>query len=166
MNAPSRLKTFLWPRPTIAFFIRTTAVALAAYLVFSYVLVPFRIKGHSMQPTYRDGQVNFCFRWRYLFNAPGKQDIVVIRLAGKKVMLLKRVVATAGDRVGFRDGRLMVNGQGVIEPYVRYSSDWNLSPRTVAAGSVYVVGDNRNIAIERHQFGQTNLDRVMGAPLW
>jgi signal peptidase I len=113
-----------------------------------------------------NGEFNFCFRFRYAFSQPEREDVVVIRLAGKKVMLLKRVVALEGDRVEFRKGKLFVNGKKVDETYVRYPSDWNLPPRMVDKNHVYVVGDNRNVSIDRHRFGQTSIDRIIGAPLW
>jgi hypothetical protein len=36
----------------------------------------------------------------------------------------------------------------------------------VKAGNVYVIGDNRNVSIESHIFGQTGIERIVGAPLW
>ena len=101
-----------------------------------------------------------------MFSKPEKYDVVVIRLAGQKVMLLKRVVAQEGDFVEFRKGKLFVNGKKVDETYVRYPSDWDLPPRKVDKNHVYVVGDNRNVSINIHRFGQTSIDRIIGAPLW
>ncbi len=92
--------------------------------------------------------------------------MVTVRFAGNKVMLLKRVVAVEGERVEFRDGKLFVDGKPVDEPYVRYPCDWNLPPRRVEKGSVYVVGDNRSMPIEDHYFGQTSINRIVGVPLW
>lgn len=90
----------------------------------------------------------------------------MVRLAGKKVVLLKRVVAVEGQEVAFRDGNLMVNGIEVEEPYVRYASNWDLPPRHVEKGRVYVVGDNRSEPMGRHNFGQTAIKRIIGSPLW
>jgi signal peptidase I len=119
-----------------------------------------------MAPTYMDGGFNFCFKLRYIFSRPERGDIVAIRLAGESVMLLKRVVALEGDVVEFRKGDLFINGKKVEEDYSRYPSDWNLAPRTVDEGHIYVVGDNRSVLIDTHRFGQTPTDRVVGAPLW
>ena len=119
-----------------------------------------------MAPTYTDGGFNFCFKLRYVFSRPERGYIVAIRLAGESVMLLKRVVALEGDVVEFRNGDLFVNKEKVDEVYARYPSDWNLSPRTVNKGHVYVVGDNRSVSIDIHRFGQTPAERVVGGPLW
>lgn len=58
-------------------------------------------------------------------------------------MLLKRVVALEGEEVSFRQGKLLVNGKELEEPYLRHPCEWDLPPRKVEKDSVYVVGDNR-----------------------
>lgn len=90
----------------------------------------------------------------------------MVRLAGSKVMLLKRVVALEGERVEFRHGKLFVDEKEIDEPYVHYPCNWNLSSRQVEKDSVYVVGDNRKMPIENHLFGQASVKRIVGVPLW
>ena len=119
-----------------------------------------------MEPTYHDGGMNFCWRLPYFFSEPKKHDVVVVRFAGSKVMLLKRVVALEDEQVEFRDGKLYVDGKGMDEPYVRFPCDWNLPSRRVGKDCVYVIGDNRSMSIESHHFGQTSKSRMMGVPLW
>jgi signal peptidase I len=102
----------------------------------------------------------------YLFSEAKRHDVVTVRLAGSRVMLLKRVVAREGERVEFRDGKLFVDGKEIEEPYVRYPCNWNLPPREVEEGCIYVVGDNRSMPIENHHFGQASKKRIMGVPLW
>jgi signal peptidase I len=145
--------------------IRIVVIAGCAWLLFSFVLIPLKIRGQSMEPTYHDGGFTFCWRQRFLFSPVKRGDVVAIRFAGRHVMLLKRVVALAGDTVGFRNGILYVNGSRVDEPYIRFRSNWNLPPRTVEPGRVYVVGDNRGVPMQRHHFGQVDAQRIMGGVL-
>jgi signal peptidase I len=166
MSLKPKLKKFLFPAMTRKYLLRISLVIVLAFLFFNFICVPFRIKGHSMMPTYMNGEFNFCFRPRYIFSKPERHDVVVIRLTGQTVMLLKRVVALEGDIVEFRRGKLFINGKKTYEAYVRFPSDWNLPPRKVAKNHVYVVGDNRNVPIYIHQFGQTHVNRIIGAPLW
>lgn len=119
-----------------------------------------------MEPTYHNGGVNFCWRLRYLFSELKRHDVVAVRFAGSKIMLLKRVVAREGEWVEFRNGKLFVDGKEIDEPYVRYPSTWNLPPRHVEKDTIYVVGDNRSMPIENHHFGQASKSRVLGGPLW
>ncbi len=92
--------------------------------------------------------------------------MVAIRFAGNRVLLLKRIVALAGDTVAFNNGMLLVNGEKVQEPYIQYRADWNLEPRTVEPGKVYVVGDNRGVPMHRHHFGKVEEQRIVGGLLW
>jgi signal peptidase I len=166
MSSKPNLKQFFFPAITKRYLFRILVVALLAFAFFHFICTPFRIKGHSMEPTYMNGGFNFCFRLQYVFSKPDRQDVVAIRLAGESVILLKRVVALEGDVVEFRSGKLLVNEEIVGEPYVRFPSNWNLPPREVDKGHVYVVGDNRSVPIEVHRFGQTPVERIIGAPLW
>jgi signal peptidase I len=161
-----RLRAFLFPEWTLAFAIRVTAVALFSALFFGFILRPFVIRGESMDPTYRDGAFNFLVKPWYLFASPERGDVVAVRLAGERVLLLKRIVALAGEEVSFRGGALFVNGVARQEPYVRGPCDWVLPPRRVEAGRVYVVGDNRSVPMEQHDFGQVSVHRIAGRPLW
>ena len=90
----------------------------------------------------------------------------MIRFAGNKAMLLKRVVALEGERVEFRHGKLFVDEKEIDEPYIRYPCVWELPPRKVEKDCVYVVGDNRDMPIEDHLFGQASMKRMVGVPLW
>jgi signal peptidase I len=160
------LRQFFFPSLTSGFFIRLGTVALCAYLFFGYLCIPFWVRGASMEPTYMDGEFNFCWRGRYVFSGPKRYDVVTIRFAGTKVMLLKRIVALEGEQVEFRSGKLFVDGRELEEPYIRFSGNWNLPVRQVASGCVYVVGDHRGMSMENHYFGQAPKIRIMGGPAW
>ncbi|MDD2467617.1 MAG: signal peptidase I [Desulfobulbus sp.] len=160
------IQGFFLPKLNRFFLLRILGLILVTVVVFTQVLIPLRIEGQSMEPTYKNG-FNLCWRGRYLFSSPQRGEVVVIRFAGNRVLLLKRIVALAGDTVAFKNGILLVNGQPVQEPYVRYRrDDWNLEPRTVDPGKVYVVGDNRGVDMGRHHFGQVDQMRIVGGLLW
>jgi signal peptidase I len=164
--AKSRVRQFFFPSLTPKFLVRVAAISLSAYFFFGHLCIPFRIQGISMEPNYGDGGFNFCWRLPTLFSKPERFDVVAVRLAGSRVMLLKRVVALEGERIEFRDGRLLIDGKEMDEPHVRYRFHWNFPPRQVEKGNVYVVGDNRSMPIETHLFGQTSVKRIIGVPLW
>jgi signal peptidase I len=166
MTVHHKIRQFFFPSLTPKFLIRVSLVALFAYIFFGHLCIPFTIQGISMEPTYHNGGVNFCWRLHYLFSEPKRHDVVTVRFAGSKVMLLKRVVAREGEQVEFRGGKLFVDGKEIDEPYVRYPCNWNLPPRQVEEDCIYVVGDNRNMPIENHHFGQASKSRIMGVPLW
>ena len=111
MATHHKIRQFFFPSLTPKFLIRVCSIALSAYLFFGYLCIPFSIQGISMEPTYHHGGFNFCWRLRYLFSEPGRFDVVAIRFAGRRVMLLKRVVAMEDEQVEFRNGKLFIDGK-------------------------------------------------------
>jgi signal peptidase I len=166
MASNKKIRQFFFPPLTPKFLVRAASIALFAYFFFGHLCIPLYIKGYSMEPTYHNGGFTFCWRVRYLFSEPKRYDVVAIRFAGNRWMLLKRVVAVEGEQVEFREGKLLVEGRELDEPYVRFPCNWNLPPRWVEKGCVYVVGDNRSMPIENHHFGQAPMKRIIGVALW
>ncbi len=157
---------FFFPSFNRKYLIRLCLITISAFTFFKYVCVPMHINGKSMEPSYYDGTLNFCWRLKYIFSTPKRGDVVMVRLAGPKLMYLKRVVALPGDTVEFKAGKLILNGNPVEEPYLVYPCDWNIPAVKVEDGYVYVVGDNRNVPQENHQHGRASIKRIEGAPLW
>lgn len=118
-----------------------------------------------MEPTYFRRGFTFCWRGKYLFSKPKRGDIVIIRYTDN-VSLLKRIIALPGDTLSIRDGTLYLNGEAQKENYVKKTCDWNLPPRTIAPGYVYVIGDNRSMPMRGHKFGEIKQKYIHGAPLW
>lgn len=160
----SRWKRYVMPEWNRAFVIRLLLLLLFSVVVFS-VFRPCVISGNSMEPAWKDGSFTLVFRWRYLFDAPQRGDVVAIRYFGKR-FLLKRVLALPGDTVEFRNGLLLVNGEIQDEPYVVNTCEWNCGPVTVREGHCFVAGDNRDQDILEHISGVVPLDRISGGPLF
>jgi signal peptidase I len=166
MAAKEIVRQFFFPTLTPAYLLRVSILTVCACIFFGFICIPLAIRGKSMEPTYRDGSFNFCWSLKYYFRGLERNDVVFIRLAGPRIMLMKRVVALEGEEVEFRKGRLLVDGREISEPYIRNRGDWDLPPRRVEKGKIYVLGDNRMVPITEHYFGQTPVGRVVGGPLW
>lgn len=166
MSRTSFLRAFLLPKWSVRFLLRVGVLALLTVLVARFVLIPARIQGDSMTPSYRDGGFTIIRRSDPRSANLQRFDVVGIRFSGTRVMLLKRIVAFAGESVAFRNGHLMINDRELAEPYVVHQGTWNLDRRIVGEGKVYVIGDRRDMPLEQHLFGQVELSRIIGKPLW
>ena len=87
-----------------------------------------------------------------------------------EINFLKRVAATGGDIVEIRNDALYVNHLAVHEPYVvhhRHGSRTpeNMAPRTIPAGQLFVLGDNRDHSDDSRYWGTVPLANVIGEPL-
>src|SRR6266705_633355 len=133
--------------------IRIVALVAGCGVVFTLVLWPIRVTGISMLPTYPNRSLNLVNRLAYIFHEPQRGDVVSIRLTGPHGMFMKRIIGLPGETVAFQNGRVLINGEILDEPYEKYSCDWNSPPVTLAADEYYFVGDNRSMAIEDHEHG-------------
>ncbi len=160
------LRHFILPKLNRAFFIRLACVVVCSFLFFKFILVPARIQGGSMEPTYHDGRLIFYMPMLRFVKQPEINDVVMIRLAGNRIMLLKRIVALPNDTVQWRNGILFRNNAAIDEPYVKFNDDWSTESVKVPPDHVYVVGDNRGMPQEQHDFGYTPQSRIGGYALW
>ena len=86
----------------------------------------------------------------------------------KKVYYVKRVIATEGQTVDIREGKVYVDGQELNEPYYKgetYSIDPSVEyPVVVEEDRVFVMGDNRGHSLDSRasQLGQVDEDAVLG----
>ena len=87
------LKNFFLPKMTPEYLVRVAIVAVLAYVIFGHLCIPARLSGSSMEPIYHDGGINFCWTPAYWYKSPERGDVLMVRLAGKKIMFLKRIVA-------------------------------------------------------------------------
>ncbi len=145
--------------------IRAGLLVAICILVRNYFLLPIRVEGASMLPTYGENAVNFVNRLGYLFHEPQRGDVVAIRLAGEHLMYMKRIVALPGETIAFRAGRAYINGKPLDEPYVNLPCYWEREPETVLPGHYFVVGDNRSMNYEDHVRGQAQRKRILGKVL-
>lgn len=150
------------PQRTLA---RVFVLVIGCLLAWKYVAIPIRVEGVSMLPTYKERDINVINRLAYRFGDPQRGDVVAIRMAGEHIMLLKRIVGLPGETIAFRRGRLLINGQDVPEPYLKFPSHWNIPPLEIGPGEYYVVGDNRSMHEADHTKGRADRNRIVGKAL-
>ena len=142
--------------------VRIVVLAVTCFVVFKFVLLPIRVDGISMLPTYHTGQVNCINRLAYLRHEPQRGDIVSVRLAGASIMYMKRIIGLPGETVSFHQGKAYINGQVLDEPYVKNSCDWEAGPFVCTSNEYYVVGDNRSMPFDLHTKGRAERERIVG----
>jgi signal peptidase I len=146
---------------------RAAVIILTSAVVFGVVLLPVRLSGISMEPTYVDGEMNFANRLAYAAGRqPARGDVVAIRMAGMSVLYVKRIVGLPRERVEIVMGTVLIDGQPLIEPTVARKAPWNVPAVTLGDGEYFVIGDNRAMSADNHDFGRAPLDRIIGKMLF
>ena len=150
---------------------------IIAIIVIAVVCDTFVVDGSSMYPTLQGGKDNVYTDGDKVvvnkYKTPDVGDIVVVHPEGQSTMI-KRVVATAGDRVKVVGGVLYVNGAKADTSYL---SDKNklmyasypdtlldMAEFTVKQGHIWVLGDNRLVSHDSRDpaIGQISPDDVLG----
>lgn len=136
--------------------------AAAAVLIAVLVLPVIRVTGTSMEPTLSGGQIVLCSKLR----DAGRGDIIAMYY--NKKILLKRVIAVAGDTVSIdENGAVTVNGEALDEPYLSAQSLGECDiefPCTVRENRWFVMGDNREVSIDSRYsaFGFVPDENILG----
>jgi signal peptidase I len=115
-----------------------------------------------MLPTYADGALNFANRAAYWWAEPTRGDVVAIRMAGPNVVYVKRIVGMPGERIEIVAGVVLINRKPLIEPHVRDKAPWNMPAETLSADEYFVIGDNRAMLMNDHDFGRVARRRIIG----
>jgi signal peptidase I len=115
-----------------------------------------------MTPAYRNGTVNFVNRISYSKAKPNRGDVVAIKMARQKSLLLKRIIALPGERVAIRRGVVTVNGAPLNEPYVLSNRTWNSPEIHLRDDEYFVIGDNRTMDQRWHDYGVRKREDIVG----
>ncbi len=145
---------------------RLGAAALLAsviYLLFGVIFGVALVKGDSMEPNFTGRNVVVFLR----LGRPKRGDAVIFTTSSDKT-LIRRVVAIEGDVVGMskNTGTVLINGEAEDGAPVQ-AGTYPVSETieyefTVPPETVYVLGDNRETAVDSRHFGAVNERRIMG----
>lgn len=179
-------------------------VILIVFLLRSFLVEPFRIPSGSMLPSLLVGDFILVNKFTYgvrlpilnkkivSLNEPQRGDVMVFRFPDNPSdNYIKRVVGLPGDRIGYRDKQLFINGKAMRrEPALstsdagdrfmgakQYVEDLDgakhailLSPNVqqepmefvVPTGQYFVMGDNRDHSNDSRYWGTVPDENVVG----
>lgn len=125
------------------------AALVVVTIAFLFCFRVFNVEGPSMRPTLENGDKVVVSTIGY---KPKQGDIVVLSgTDGLKKPIVKRVIAVAGDVVdiNFTTGIVTVNGkeESYSDELTNQQADLAF-PITVPEGTVFVLGDNRDVSLD------------------
>lgn len=151
------------------------AVVLSLTWVFhTFAYQIFAIPSGSMEDTFTSGDSVFVEKLSSHAHNPEQGDIIVFRDPLNPRDLIKRVIATGGQTVDLVDGKVVVDGVTLDEPYTegKRSEPFKKTgvpisyPYTVPEGELWVMGDNRTSSQDSRYFGSVKVSSVVGHALF
>ena len=120
------------------------AVALAMF-IRTFIVELYVVDGPSMRPTLESEERLVVNKFIYRFRVPEKGEVLVFQYPRDPSRdFIKRVIATPGDTIEIREGRVLVNDQLLTEDYILEKTRSEYPKSTVPEGRIFVMGDNRN----------------------
>jgi signal peptidase I len=145
------------------------AFALAA-AIRTWVVQPYVIPSGSMIPTIELQDRVIANKFIYHFTEPKRGDIVVLDdPTGSVDTLIKRVVGLGGETVDILDGKVLIDGEVLDEPYTHGLPTEPMTlemPYHIPEGSVWLMGDYRTNSADSRVFGAVPLSEVKGRAIF
>lgn len=145
----------------ISMAIAVTIAILLRLFVFEFVC----ISQSSMEPTLYSNNYVFMERVTYWFSQPLFGDVIICKFPDSNATYVKRVIGVAGDTLEIKDGVLYINDEA-DRTYFSEDTQRMLPKTVVPEGSVYVLGDNRNVSVDSRTVGPLKLNMVLGKALF
>ncbi|HXG26898.1 MAG TPA: signal peptidase I [Candidatus Binatia bacterium] len=157
--------------------VETVVLTVLIFLgVQTFVAQPFQIQQHSMETTLLPGQYVLVDKLTPRWAPYERGDIVVLQSPELAIQpgaepLIKRVIGLPGETVELRDGRVVVDGKVLDEPYVFLEDDGTpqlteptgpQSTWVVPEGEVFLLGDHRGQSRDSRSFGPVAIDTLVG----
>lgn len=142
---------------------------IVAFALKTWVLQAFSIPSPSMVPTLVEQDRILVNKLSYSFGEVERGDVVVFerpKAAGTEPNinhLVKRVIGLPGETIESSNGRILINGEEIREPYLPPGTVTDGVQRTkIPPGQYWVMGDNRGNSSDSRVFGTIDHDIIVG----
>lgn len=136
------------------------AAVILALLINRFVIFQVGVPSGSMENTIMTGDKVLTFRLSYLFGNPKRGDIVVFPYPDdEEVDYIKRIIGLPGETLEIREGILYIDGEPLMEEYLKEPMKGDFGPVTVPEGSYFMMGDNRNTSMDSRAWKNQFLEK-------
>ena len=140
------------------------SICIALTIIF-FLYQPVQVEGISMAPQLVTHQRLLINRFLYKFKPVNQGDIVVFRFPNDMSRsYIKRIIGLPGDQVEIQDGKVVVNGKILNEPYLPlgHLDQRSYSMIKIPPDHYYVLGDHRDSSYDSRHRGVINQKTIYG----
>jgi signal peptidase I len=152
-------------------FIESFVISASFFVViYLFLMQPHQVKGSSMFPTFKDKEYLLTDKVTYKRRLPIYGDVIVFKAPmNESFDFIKRVIATPGQSVSVKGGKVFVDGKMLEESYL--PKEYTTAPGqflqegesyTVQDGEVMAFGDNRDHSSDSREWGPVPDKNIIG----
>lgn len=148
------------------------AVVAVGIAFGGWITVGFVMTSPAMMPSVREGTVVFVNRTSYKVRDMKRGEIVLVRVPGSELQVVRRIVGLPGETVEMQNGRIFINGAAIEEPWlapvgadeprVAEPQPDFFSSVQVGEGRYFVLSDFRKAGNDSRSFGPITKDDILG----
>ncbi len=152
-------------KPVIYKIIIILSGIIIGFILIKLLIFSYKIKENSMSPGLKKGDLVFAFK----HTTPSKGDVIIFKspLQPDKI-LIKRIVAAAGDVVEIKNNTVLINKK----KYLKYNHNKkskeqiktiiNNQKITIPNNNYFVLSDNNIYRFDSREFGIIKNDSIIG----
>lgn len=152
-------------------FIESFVISASFFVViYLFLMQPHQVKGSSMFPTFKDKEYLLTDKITYKRRLPIFGDVIVFKAPmNESFDFIKRVIATPGQTVKVKGGKVFVDGKMIDETYL--PKEYTTAPGQyleegeeyiVQDGEVMAFGDNRDHSSDSRDWGPVPNKNIIG----
>lgn len=145
-------------------------VAAVIIIIRSFVALPHRVEGHSMEPNFHDGDMIITYMLSTRFSDPVRGEVIILKNPrNENEDFIKRVIGMPGETLRISQGKVYINNQLLNEPYLPNGTitrggsviqeDVDL---IVPIDSIVAMGDNRGGSLDSRELGPIKKTGIIG----
>jgi signal peptidase I len=148
------------------------AVVVGGFGFGGWLTVGVTMTSPAMLPSIKDGMVVFVNRTSFKLRDLKRGEIVLVRVPGQELQVIRRIVALPGETVELQEGHLIINGTRIDEPWLtplgadepKLDAPLSefLSPVTMGESTYFVLSDVRKMGNDSRTFGSIKKTDVLG----
>ena len=141
----------------------TILIAAVIFFTLQVTVGAIKIYGTSSFPNIQPGDYILMEKVTYFFRDPHRGEMIILHAPyNESTDLIKRVIGIPGDTVKVTGKKVYVNNVALYEPYISDPPKYELAEQTIPENSYFVLGDNRNVAVDSHSGWLVSREEVVG----